>query len=111
MSLWGHCPQREDPTYMMSVGPAATKLLENELWWPGPGWLKDEVRWSAPRRGEALQFSGKELEQKKLTVILPKTTAESESILNLDSFWSLTTLKHAATWVLRFIESMRNAGS
>ncbi|GFY73417.1 DUF1758 domain-containing protein [Trichonephila inaurata madagascariensis] len=37
---WGHCPGKDNPAELLSRGISAVKLVQNELWWLGPPWLK-----------------------------------------------------------------------
>lgn len=37
---WHHIPGKENPADLLSRGVTAENILDNELWWQGPRWLK-----------------------------------------------------------------------
>ncbi|GFT08114.1 integrase catalytic domain-containing protein [Nephila pilipes] len=48
--IWSHCPEKENPEYVLSIGIPASDLTKNSLWWHGPPWLSKpselgQVKW------------------------------------------------------------------
>lgn len=54
---WYHVRTEQNPADLISRGSNANDLVQNELWWSDPNWLKkSEDEWPKP-----LQLSSKEL--------------------------------------------------
>ena len=40
-SLWRHCPGESNPGDCVTRGMEIRKLIESDLWWEGPSWLRE----------------------------------------------------------------------
>ena len=46
--FWGYCNTTENPTDIRSKGCKASELVNNDLWWKGPQFLKEsDEMWSS----------------------------------------------------------------
>jgi hypothetical protein len=57
LSTWLHVSTKENPADLAMCGVRPIDLVNNNLWWRGPGWLKlDSNRWPKAKPGvQALQ--------------------------------------------------------
>ena len=50
---WRHCPGLQNPADLASRGAPAPALVNSQLWWNGPEWLKlEEEKWPDPPDSE-----------------------------------------------------------
>lgn len=106
MSSWRYYRGKENTSVMVPRGLRAMKLLENELRWSEPDWLKDQVRWPAQMRGEAGGSSGRNLKKKKNS---PRCCGRWQPSEKIFWPWIIAALQLVTAWLLRFIAITRSA--
>lgn len=85
MSTWRYCPSEDNPADCASRGLMPTELLQHNLWWNGPAWLKKtEEHWPT------LEFQEPEVEQRKMEIVVNVATAPRENLLLGSSSWFRT---------------------
>lgn len=106
--VWKHVSSQDNPADPASRGLTASNLLQNEIWFNGPHWLKlSPSAWPNSSGIDRLQ-------EEELPDIRPHTlnlmtqTVESEEPTFLTKFSSWTTLLHVMGYILRFISCLKN---
>ena len=89
----------ENPADCASRGVFPTELLEHELWWNGPPWLKLDIS-SWPHQCVPVEFI--EEEEREVCFMTPVQVQEP-----LNYFSSFTRLQRVTAWVMRFINHCR----
>ena len=104
---WSHVKSKENPADLASRGCEPEKLINNDLWWHGPEWLKLPVEeW--PKSNEPIPKTQEGL--KELTnepVVLVQTRKETWNQNFLDSHSKLIRLIRVTAWIFRFIGNCR----
>ena len=102
-SNWNHVPSRSNPADLASRGVAAADLLNSDLWFSGPPFLKsDPAGWPSrfkPRKltdDEVTQFNKKPV---AVFALQGKAPAVDQLIMQFSSFFKL---KRAAAWLLKY---------
>ena len=106
---WGYCPGKENPADIGSRGSEAGRLVNNELWWEGPKWLKKEKEfWPT-----GLHFEKNEevdLERKREVAVLSGMQEKMYlvgSVIDIDKFSNMNKLLRVTSWVLRFVQNAK----
>ncbi|GFQ72167.1 DUF1758 domain-containing protein [Trichonephila clavata] len=88
-SQWGHCPGKNNPADLFSRGTSAVKLVQNELWWHGPPWLKLTPDHWPNRHRDILdsELCSEELEYRSSVHVA--VTQQRESFVDINRFSSL----------------------
>ena len=96
---WNHVSGEQNPAESESWGLLPLELIDHELWWNGPLWLKlPSLNWQ--KQGQLPKTECAD-EQKEICLL---TNVESKDpIIPVNHFSSLTKLTHVTAWVLRFI--------
>ena len=99
---WHHVLGAENPADCASRGVFPTELLEHELWWNGPPWLKLDIS-SWPHQCVPVEF----IEEEEREVCFMAPVQVQEPIIPLNYFSSFTRLQRVTAWVMRFINHCR----
>ena len=92
-----------NPADCASRGLYPTELLNHELWWNGPDWLKSpRTDWPKPFVIAEVGPSDEERE-----VCVHVTLLYETPLISLDRFSHFTRYKYVTAWVLRFINNCR----
>ncbi|KAF6202361.1 hypothetical protein GE061_004760 [Apolygus lucorum] len=103
---WFHVSSKDNPADIASRGELPDKLVQNSMWWNGPGWLSDErARW--PIRRIRPDLSSENV-IKEARANQPISSASSNSDDLEVRYSSLTKLKRVVAWVQRFVRNCRN---
>ena len=98
---WEHVEGIENPADCASRGVSPSQLLEHQLWWEGPRWLKlDSQCW--PKRPNSLPVAEFEEDEE---VCLISISTMSDPVVPLDKYSSLDQLFRITAWTLRFISN------
>jgi hypothetical protein len=99
---WRHVPTQYNPADCASRGLTPVELLQHELWWEGPTWLKlDASSWPITER----QQHGEPTEELKIT--LTSVTENRHPLIPFNKFSCYTRLTRVIAWMLRFIQNTR----
>ena len=109
---WGYCPGKENPADIGSRGSEAGRLVNSELWWEGPKWLKREKEcWPT---GLCLKRNKEvDAERKREVAVLSGMQEEMYligSVIDIDKFSNMNKLLRVTSWVLRFIQNTKAKG-
>ena len=100
---WRHVNGAVNPADCASRGLYPTELLNHELWWNGPDWLKSpRTDWPKPF---IIAEVGPSEEEREVCVHV--TLLYETPLISLDRFSHFTRYKYVTAWVLRFINNCR----
>ena len=100
---WSHVPSAQNPADCASRGILPSELVEHELWWNGPSWLKSEPScWPKWRPTSVKLPVDEEREISLVTVLFPE-----EPVVPFDRYSSLSHLVRIVAWVLRFVNNCK----
>ena len=100
---WSHVPSAQNPADCASRGILPSELIEHELWWNGPSWLKSEPSCWPKWRPTSVELPvDEEREISLVTVLFPK-----EPVVPFDRYSSLSHLVRIVAWVLRFVNNCK----
>ena len=100
---WNHVSGTENPADCASRGLFPSELLEHELWWEGPPWLRSlPFEWPEQSNLPPPESSDEERDICLLTTVQPKAP-----IIPLNHYSSFTKLKRVTAWIFRFINNCR----
>ena len=105
---WGYCPSAENPADVGSRGVGAHGLMETELWWNGPRWLRTPGQ-GFPTPPVEIETEESSLEMKKSCIfkVSIEETTNVESIMEIEKFSSLNRLYRVTAYVGRFMYNLR----
>ena len=99
-SRWSHVNGTQNPADCASRGLFPSELLEHELWWNGPEWLRlSPDNW--PKQSYISPTENSDEEK----VCLFTTVVSKSPIIDVDRYSSFTKLKRVTAWSLRFINN------
>ena len=102
-SRWNHVSGEQNPADCASRGLLPLELIDHELWWNGPLWLKlSSSNW--PKQG---QFLATECSTEQREICLLANVECKDPIIPMNRFSSFTKLTRVTAWVLRFIANCR----
>ena len=112
---WGFCPGLLNPADLPSRGKYGQDLVNNVLWWEGPGFLKlPSQEWPRLDESEQEEVSTAITEEisnpPNVTHAMVSTAEQQVSLMNIVDFQRFgTKLKLAKTlaWVLRFVNNLK----
>ena len=114
--VWRHCPGIQNPADLPSRGTTVQQLIESELWWRGPEFLKHEESQWPPI------ISKKESEQSALIEVVKQPPVVTHvfaatqdacprlhvnRVIKIDTFSSLTKLLRVTTTVISFLNKLK----
>ena len=109
---WRHCPGLQNPADLASRGAPAPALVNSQLWWNGPEWLKlEEEKWPDPPDSEQHDSSVQnDIESESRGAVANSAAAIT---VNKRFEWSLeristwNRLLRRTAWIFRFIHRFR----
>lgn len=100
---WRHVRTQDNPADCVSRGVKPQELLEFEMYWSGPDWLRESIEsWPEP----LVVSRSNELPELKRVVVANTSTLDSEFI-DLSRFSNLTRLERVIAYCIRFINNCR----
>lgn len=103
---WRHVSGIENPADLVTRGLPADKLLESDLWWYGPQFLRQpEIVVDQPLPVDIGQFPEVQSECKKVANVL--VTVNSTCIFEFERWSTLEKAYKVIGWVLRFVKKAR----
>jgi len=100
---WNHVRGEQNPADCASRGLYPKQLIEHDLWWHGPAWLRlSSSNW--PRQKDVPPSTSSD-EQKEICLHAHLET--KEPIIPFDRFLSYNRLIRITSWVMRFIGNLK----
>ena len=100
---WNHVSGLENPADCASRGLFPSELLENELWWDGPRWLRLEPsEWPKQSSYHQSEPCGEEKTLSFLSTVIPRM-----SVMPINRFSSFGKMTRITAWILRFLYNCR----
>ena len=99
---WSHVNGAENPADCASRGIFPSELLEHQLWWYCPEWLRLPPR---PQQSE-LPLNKTLKEEKQIS--FHTVTQEVATIIPADRFLCYTRLKYVTAWIFLFLNNCRS---
>ena len=101
---WKHVSRAHNPADCASRGVFPTELVDHELWWEGPKWLKlPPTQWSSQSHVEQVAIPEEEKEISLHTLL----GEELLPLFPLDRYSNYLRIKYATAWIFRFIANCR----
>ena len=104
-SHWRHVGGEQNPADCASRGLFPEELIEHNLWWHGPSWLKlDSSNWP----GQAVVPPNNPSDE-QVEICLHSQFDVKEPIISFDRFSSYSKLVRVTSWVMRFITNLKKS--
>lgn len=101
-SEWNHVGTKDNPADLVSRGTTPEQLVNSNIWWNGPQWLKQETdEWP----GEGVELLTNVPEERKQTVTTVVTNCDT--VIEYKRFSSLYKLLRVAAYMLRTYNMLR----
>ena len=105
-SCWGHVVSDDNPADCASRGIFPSELLNHDLWWNGPPWLKlPPPKW--PKNNLPANVTHEEAEELNTTSTCNLTVIE-DPLIPVDKFSSFNMYKRVIAWIIRFIRNCKS---
>ncbi len=99
-SCWNHVSSENNPADCASRGMLPSELLNHDLWWLGPPWLKlHQSKWPQPNSTNLEVQEDKE----ELSITVCHVVTTQESLIPIDKYSLIDLYKRVTAWVIRFI--------
>ncbi len=106
---WRHVAGAENPADSASRGMLPSELLDHNLWWDGPRWLRQpKSYWPCQPKLDKTPVPS---EEKEIETSLIAFTSVPPFLPILDRFSSFVRLTRVTAWVFRFINSCKTGVS
>lgn len=100
---WRHVPTDQNPADCSSRGISVNELVNHELWWTGPQWLRENPEsWPHSSRSDV---DSALLEEKKEITAMPAISHDNWDIATKFSSWNR--LLRVTSYVIRFVNRCR----
>ena len=104
--LWRHIPSTDNPA---DLGSRGGSVVGAELWWNGPAWLSEPVKWPDDiMPGPSPESMAERKLQQKVFAVRVETRDDFDLVL-----WKFELRKavRIGAWVMRFVHNSRNSSS
>ncbi len=110
-SQWGHVQTDENPADLASRGTTVSALMESELWWSGPAFMRTADRLSNTELDTSLQPHDPEIRKSHTYVVnIDSQTSEAPTwnfLERLSRFSSWHRAKLAVAWCIRYVRILK----
>ena len=101
---WNHVRSPENPADCSSRGLLPSELVNHDLWWNAPDWLRQpSTNWPT----QPVLHSSELLAIEERDICLHTVNKSTTPVLPLKQFSSFTHLKRVTTWIHRFVDNCR----
>ncbi|XP_021955592.1 uncharacterized protein LOC110851951 [Folsomia candida] len=101
-TMWSHVRGEENPADCLSRGITCDELINHELWWHGPPWLRNQI--PIPTTHHPQDSSEAIAEQKQASSL--HTIVKTDQLL-LERYSSFPKLLRVTAYVFRFIKNLK----
>ena len=106
-SCWNHVSGRDNPADPASRGLYPGELAENDLWWQGPGWLRqNKNQWPSMPELPDIPTPSEEEKEQQISLL-----ANIDELTLLEQISTYSRLVRVTAWLLRFINNCRSRRS
>ena len=99
---WRHVPGASNPADCASRGLYPSELLQHQLWWEGPTWLKSHsTEWPNHASGQIEPVDNEE-------VVSHAVTIKEANIVAISRYSSFEHLQRVIGWIFRFVNNCRS---
>ncbi|XP_065085126.1 uncharacterized protein LOC135707260 [Ochlerotatus camptorhynchus] len=102
---WRHVPGTDNPADLISRGVSPEDIVDNELWWEGPNWLKEAPE-AWPGAVEEIPEAGEEERRRTVVACTVSPVAEFNEVY-LSKFGSYSDLVRRTAYWLRLMKLLR----
>ena len=113
---WRHCPGELNPADLPTRGVSGKQLVDNELWWQGPTFLKDDILLTSTSEksleieiDEVKRIVEKELARSppEVTHSLLNKVKSASNFIDFGRFSTKLKLVRATAFVFRFVHNLK----
>lgn len=107
---WRYIPSGDNPADLVSRGLTANGLIDSELWWQGPEFLKKSSSEWPENKVEVQEASKRELKKLKSEnfSIIHVAQSKEDWRLRPENYSNWLKLVRVSAWVIRFIENCKS---
>nr|XP_029716553.1 uncharacterized protein LOC115259897 [Aedes albopictus] len=103
---WRHVPGEQNPADQISRGIWPEEIIDNQLWWEGPAWLRTtSENWPSL---QAFTSEGHEEERRRAACVITASETSNFFAEYLARFSSFTTLIRTTAYLLRYLHNLRS---
>nr|XP_029725044.1 uncharacterized protein LOC115264994 [Aedes albopictus] len=103
---WRHVPGEQNPADQISRGIWPEEIVDNQLWWEGPAWLRTSLEnWPSL---QAFTSEGHEEERRRAACVITASETSNFFAEYLARFSSFTTLIRTTAYLLRYLHNLRS---
>ena len=107
---WNHVRSEQNPADCASRGLYPEDLIDHDLWWQGPAWLKqDSSQWPKQSNPSVVDPPDTTSPDAEKEVSFHVQLELKEPILPFDRFSSFNSLIRVTSWVMRFARSLKKS--
>lgn len=101
---WRYIPTSDNPADCCSRGLNPNFLVDFQLWWNGPKWLKQNEEYWPPQKLPSVK--AEDLEYKKIKTFATKVDIIDEDTI-MNKFSDLTKLIRISSWCVKFVQNCK----
>jgi len=101
---WCHVNGAENPADCASRGLFPSELIDHELWWNGPAWLKLPHSFWPSQTG----IDKVDTPEEERDISLHTVAVQRETVIPVDRYSHYSRLRRVTAWILCFISRCRN---
>lgn len=98
---WRHVPSEDNPSDKLSRGVFPSKIVNLEIWWNGPGWLKNSDEF-----WPVLTLENKNLPELRTESRVLVAASKTDNTI-FEKYSSFSKLCRVTAWILRFINNCK----
>ena len=108
-SDWGHCSGEHNPADLLTRGVSAESLLESDVWFQGPEWLRSGASDGPVVDLDVEEVVGEQGTGEGLTAAMASVrVTEAEPLFPVERWSSLRKAVRVVGWMHRFVHNVRN---
>lgn len=101
---WNHVSSSDNPADCASRGVLPSEIIEHNLWWNGPSWLRCASAYWPKWRPNSLKLPTEEEKE----ICLVSVSIPGEPVISFDRYSSLSRILRIVAWILCFVNNCRS---